>query len=112
MFSKSATLFLVGLAIIAGPAAAAPGSTGQMLEARDTWLSDFDMKEACKQQYGSTGDNWAAEVIGNRCGDWRCRRLGQEKELNMDAYCVRRWQNSNVYALCKDGVYSWACWSR
>lgn len=66
MFPKSTTLLLVGLA---GPAAAAPGSPNHTLEARDIWKSDVDVKEACKQQYGGTGEVWMAEVVGPWCDD-------------------------------------------
>lgn len=70
MFPKSTTLLLVGLAIVmAGPAAAAPGSPNHTLEARDIWKSDVDVKEACKQQYGGTGEVWVAEVVGPWCDD-------------------------------------------
>lgn len=113
MFPKPTALFLVGLAIIAGPVTAAPGSAGQALEARDTWKSDINVEDACKQQYGGTGELWVPEVVGKGyCDDWKCRRLGEERGLNMDAYCIRRHGNSNAYATCSNGVYNWACWSR
>jgi hypothetical protein len=115
MFANSASILgaILGFALLAAPAgAAAVPSTEevgqaapQAVEAR-VWRSNIDVAQACREQHGN---DWAAVVVNNGCGGWKCRRNDALGGVNMDAYCIARF-GSGIYAACGGGtVWDWQC---
>jgi hypothetical protein len=116
MFAQSTILgAIVGFAFLASQASAVavplaggePEHASQALETR-VWRSYIDVEVACDEQHGPS---WAASKEGNNCGDWKCVLNGEKRGLNMDTYCIKRYQ-SNAYAMCNGGVFNWACHDR
>ena len=103
---------LAALTLLVNPATAAaatppPPSSGNLEER--AWLSNIDVAQACREQYGSS---WVAVVIGNSCGGWQCRSGGASGGVNMLAYCNVRF-GGDAYASCGGGtVWDWQCHSR
>ena len=102
---------LIGLSLTtatASPAAAAAGATTVNLETR-VWRSNVDVSLACREQYG---DKALVVRQDDSCGGWKCEINGDQRGLNMDLYCIRRF-GSDAYAACGGGtVWDWQCHDR
>ncbi|KAK0719583.1 hypothetical protein B0H67DRAFT_483675 [Lasiosphaeris hirsuta] len=107
MFTRATVIgALMGLATFAS-AAAVPEQAAAALEER-VWKANIDVTVACREQYN---DMYAAVVVNNGCGGWKCKTGDSSKDVNMDNYCTRRFVNA--YAACGGGtVWDWQCHDR